>query len=296
MGSTGLPGHRHRPLSPRAVTALFQGSLAAGDDYRLEPDVERIGNNSIDYRWRLSGPGGCCVEGSHTVVRLHADGTPAPVPGEPWLVCHARRRGSVSGRPPDRTRSATTGLRRKEDPRLACVGRKTIMRSDVLAAAARRRPVAGRPHDASGLYLAPVLLAVDAGIEVLGRTAPARTMTIAATTQGRLVPIGSANSSPRLTLAAAIRLTSQKRAHFTEKSVPSVRPVRAPSGSRLRKIMKAVLGGYRTGLQGGGRGARRRPGSSRRSTLAARPEAGYSAVSAMTRGILERGALERGAP
>jgi hypothetical protein len=170
------------------------------------------------------------------------------------------------------------------------------MRSDVLAAAARRRPVAGRPHDASGLYLAPVLLAVGAGIEVLGRTAPARTMTIAATTQGRLVPIGSANSSPRLTLAAAIRLTSQKRAHFTEKSVPSVRPVRAPSGSRLRKIMKAVLGGYRTGLQGGGRGARRRPGSSRRSTLAARPEAGYSAVSAMTRGILERGALERGAP
>lgn len=76
----------------RAVTASFQGPLAAGDNYRVELDVERIGNSSIDYRWRVFGPSGCCVEGSHTVVHLHADGTPAPVPDElrSWLACHDR--------------------------------------------------------------------------------------------------------------------------------------------------------------------------------------------------------------
>lgn len=64
----------------RATSAVYEQPLAAGDEYTLDLDVERVGNSSITYTWTVSGPAGVCVRGTHTVVHVDEQGTPRSVP------------------------------------------------------------------------------------------------------------------------------------------------------------------------------------------------------------------------
>jgi len=75
-----VPGIDIGRFPRRAVTADYEQPLAAGDDHTVELAVERLGNSSISYRWRVIGPAGVCVTGSHTVIHVDGTGTPAAVP------------------------------------------------------------------------------------------------------------------------------------------------------------------------------------------------------------------------
>lgn len=64
----------------RAVSATFERPLVDGDEYVVELHVEKLGNSSVTYGWRIHHGGDVAVTGSHTVVHLDESGRPAPVP------------------------------------------------------------------------------------------------------------------------------------------------------------------------------------------------------------------------
>ena len=64
----------------RATSAIYEQALAAGDEFTVELEAERVGNSSIAYAWTVSGSTGVCVRGKHTVVHVDEQGVPANVP------------------------------------------------------------------------------------------------------------------------------------------------------------------------------------------------------------------------
>ncbi|MDN5796421.1 MAG: hypothetical protein L0H79_11805 [Intrasporangium sp.] len=64
----------------RATSAVYEQPLAAGDEYTVELDVERVGTSSIAYAWTVSGATGVCVRGKHTVVHVDQQGMAARLP------------------------------------------------------------------------------------------------------------------------------------------------------------------------------------------------------------------------
>ncbi|MGW5147198.1 acyl-CoA thioesterase [Rhodococcus koreensis] len=64
----------------RAVNATFESPFVDGDEYVVELKVDRLGNSSISYAWRIVNGDEVAATGSHTVVHLDEGGRPAPVP------------------------------------------------------------------------------------------------------------------------------------------------------------------------------------------------------------------------
>ena len=63
-------------LPRRAVSATFERPFVDGDEYVVELAVERLGNSSISYIWRLLDGEVVAVTGVHTVVHLDRSGAP----------------------------------------------------------------------------------------------------------------------------------------------------------------------------------------------------------------------------
>lgn len=64
----------------RAVSATFERPFVDGDEYVVELEVERLGNSSVGYAWRILSGDAAAVTGSHTVVHINEEGRPAPLP------------------------------------------------------------------------------------------------------------------------------------------------------------------------------------------------------------------------
>jgi len=64
----------------RAVSATFERPFVDGDEYVVELEVEKLGNSSIVFAWRILSGDAVAVTGSHTVVHLDEEGRPSPVP------------------------------------------------------------------------------------------------------------------------------------------------------------------------------------------------------------------------
>ncbi|MBH0121926.1 3-keto-5-aminohexanoate cleavage protein, partial [Rhodococcus sp. CX] len=67
-------------LVERAVSATFERPFVDGDEYVVELEVEKLGNSSIVFAWRILSGDAVAVTGSHTVVHLDEEGRPSPVP------------------------------------------------------------------------------------------------------------------------------------------------------------------------------------------------------------------------
>lgn len=75
-----VPGIDTGRFPRQATSAIYEQPLAAGDEYAVDLDAERVGNSSITYTWTVSGPAGVCVRGEHTVVHVGEQGAPLWVP------------------------------------------------------------------------------------------------------------------------------------------------------------------------------------------------------------------------
>ena len=64
----------------RTVNATFERPFVDGEEYVVELGVERLGNSSITYSWRILNGVDVAVTGSHTVVHLDQAGRPTPMP------------------------------------------------------------------------------------------------------------------------------------------------------------------------------------------------------------------------
>jgi acyl-CoA thioester hydrolase len=60
----------------KAVTVSYHRPLRAGDPYRVDLAVERVGSSSISYRWHVVSGEQVCAEGRHTVVQWTSRGGP----------------------------------------------------------------------------------------------------------------------------------------------------------------------------------------------------------------------------
>ncbi|GGM72310.1 hypothetical protein GCM10010106_18280 [Thermopolyspora flexuosa] len=67
-------------LPRRAVQAVFDLPFEFGDEYVVELEVEKLGNTSITYAWRILKGEDVAVRGSYTVVHIDGSGKPTPVP------------------------------------------------------------------------------------------------------------------------------------------------------------------------------------------------------------------------
>lgn len=96
----------------RATAATYDKPLAAGDEYTVELDAERVGTTSITYAWRVLGPDGCCVQGSHTVVHLDTAGRPAAIPDalRERLAVTSPQRAQADGRLPSTVTPSTRSV------------------------------------------------------------------------------------------------------------------------------------------------------------------------------------------
>jgi acyl-CoA thioester hydrolase len=66
----------------RRVEADFRAVLRFEDEVAVAIRPGQIGTTSITWVWEISRGGEVCVDGSHTVVHVGADGRPAPLPDE----------------------------------------------------------------------------------------------------------------------------------------------------------------------------------------------------------------------
>ncbi|MEV5411093.1 thioesterase family protein [Thermopolyspora sp. NPDC052614] len=73
-------GVRAATFPRRAVAASFERSFVDGDEYEVELEVEKVGNTSITYVWRILKGEHVAVNGSHTVVHIDGSGRPTPLP------------------------------------------------------------------------------------------------------------------------------------------------------------------------------------------------------------------------
>lgn len=73
--STAIPD-----VPRRTVNATFHRSLVAGDNYIVELSVEKIGNTSFGYLWKLLANDTLSAEGGATVVHVDTNGRPSPLP------------------------------------------------------------------------------------------------------------------------------------------------------------------------------------------------------------------------
>ncbi|GAA4483907.1 thioesterase family protein [Rhodococcus olei] len=64
----------------RVVNATFERPFVDGDEYVVELHVEKLGNTSITYGWRILSGDEVAVTGSHTVIHLGESARPAPLP------------------------------------------------------------------------------------------------------------------------------------------------------------------------------------------------------------------------
>jgi acyl-CoA thioester hydrolase len=64
----------------RRVEADFRAVLRFEDEVEVAIGPGRVGTTSITWVWEISRDGQVCVDGSHTVVHVGADGRPAPLP------------------------------------------------------------------------------------------------------------------------------------------------------------------------------------------------------------------------
>ncbi|MFI6705498.1 acyl-CoA thioesterase [Nonomuraea sp. NPDC050478] len=64
----------------RAVSASFERPLADGDEYIVELEVEKLGNTSITYAWRVLKAELVDSDGAHTVIHVDGSGEPTPLP------------------------------------------------------------------------------------------------------------------------------------------------------------------------------------------------------------------------
>jgi YbgC/YbaW family acyl-CoA thioester hydrolase len=64
----------------RHVEATYHLPLRFDDAFDLALAVERVGNSSIVYAWRVERDGALCVEGRSVVVHVGAGEQPAPLP------------------------------------------------------------------------------------------------------------------------------------------------------------------------------------------------------------------------
>lgn len=60
----------------RHVEADFHRVLVFEDEVEVRLWVERVGTTSITYRWEVTKDGERAIDGTHTVVRVGADGRP----------------------------------------------------------------------------------------------------------------------------------------------------------------------------------------------------------------------------
>jgi acyl-CoA thioester hydrolase len=66
----------------RRVEADFRAVLRFEDEVEVAIRPARVGTTSITWVWEISREGEVCVDGSHTVVHVDAEGRPAPLPDD----------------------------------------------------------------------------------------------------------------------------------------------------------------------------------------------------------------------
>jgi YbgC/YbaW family acyl-CoA thioester hydrolase len=66
----------------RHVEADFHRVLVFDDEVEVRLWVARVGSSSVTYRWEITRDGERAIEGTHTVVRVGADGRPQLVTDE----------------------------------------------------------------------------------------------------------------------------------------------------------------------------------------------------------------------
>ena len=66
----------------RAVEVEYLAVLRFEDEFELELGAEHVGTSSITYGWEIRRDDEVCIRGRHTVVRVDAEGRPAPLTAE----------------------------------------------------------------------------------------------------------------------------------------------------------------------------------------------------------------------
>ena len=66
----------------RAVEAEYLSVLRFEDEFEVDLAPDRVGTTSITYAWEIRRDGEVCIRGRHTVVRVDAEGRPAPLSPE----------------------------------------------------------------------------------------------------------------------------------------------------------------------------------------------------------------------
>lgn len=90
--SVGVPADR---FPRRAIRASFERPLMDGDEYVVELEVEKLGNTSIGYAWRILKGADVAAIGAHTVIHVDESGRPSPVPDALRAVLNGLVRDAV---------------------------------------------------------------------------------------------------------------------------------------------------------------------------------------------------------
>ena len=84
----------------RHVEADFHRVLVFEDDVEVRLWVERVGTTSITYRWEVTKDEERAINGTHTVVRVDADGRPRALADDVRALLEADGRGAGGMRTP----------------------------------------------------------------------------------------------------------------------------------------------------------------------------------------------------
>jgi acyl-CoA thioester hydrolase len=75
----GLLAGGYESYPRRHVAAEYRRVLVFEDEIEVRLHVERVGNTSITFRWDIVRDGELAIEGTHTVVRVDAEGLALPL-------------------------------------------------------------------------------------------------------------------------------------------------------------------------------------------------------------------------